>query len=486
MRTFLLLLLCVLPTVTTVLAQKKYTQAAENYFNSIRQEEALLTAFCQQMPKGGDLHHHYSGSVYTETYIEYVIERDFWLNTNTMDVHTENPMNDKTWVQFSALRKDGSLGFYKQKMLEKWSVKDYHPADSDLPQDKHFFTAFSYFRIANVLFNESNWETYKSRLQELKYRAKTENVSYIETAFTYIPCPPFTADLKSYNDSLRLNKNNKLVMSRLLDTLYQNFLRRGVKTCAEQHSKQLEKLHQEAQIDDNKFMMRYQNYAIRIIEPVDVFGQIVTAMWSAEASPLIVGVNFVAPEDNELSMQDYELHMLLFNYCKQKFPTVKTSLHAGELALGMVKPEDLTWHINEAVNTAGAVRIGHGADIAHEKNSYALLDKMKKEKIAVEINLSSNEFVLQLKNDKHPLALYRERGVPIVICTDDAGVLRTNLTEQFILLAKRYPKVTYKDMKQYIYNSILFSFIEENEKKQQLLQLLDSQFEEFEKQFAGK
>ncbi|MFY7786242.1 MAG: hypothetical protein ACOVQA_00095, partial [Thermoflexibacteraceae bacterium] len=268
MRTFLLLLVCLLPTATLVLAQKKYTQAAENYFNSIRQEEALLTAFCQQMPKGGDLHHHYSGSVYTETYIDYVIERDFWLNTNTMDVHTENPMNDKTWVQFSALRKDGSLGLYKQKMLEKWSVKDYHAADSDLPQDKHFFTAFSYFRIANVLFNESNWETYKSRLQELKHRAKTENVSYIETAFTYIPCPPFTTDLKNYNDSLRLNKTNKLVMNRLLDTLYQNFLRRGVKTCAEQHSKQLEKLHQEAQIDDDKFMMRYQNYAVRIIEPV--------------------------------------------------------------------------------------------------------------------------------------------------------------------------------------------------------------------------
>ena len=28
------------------------------------------------MPKGGDLHHHYSGSVYAETYLEYVVDND--------------------------------------------------------------------------------------------------------------------------------------------------------------------------------------------------------------------------------------------------------------------------------------------------------------------------------------------------------------------------------------------------------------------------
>jgi hypothetical protein len=31
----------------------------------IRNNEAALTAF-SQMPKGGDLHHHFSGSVYAE------------------------------------------------------------------------------------------------------------------------------------------------------------------------------------------------------------------------------------------------------------------------------------------------------------------------------------------------------------------------------------------------------------------------------------
>jgi adenosine deaminase len=37
-----------------------------------------------------------------------------------------------------------------------------------------------------------------------------------------------------------------------------------------------------------------------------------------------------------------------------------------ELTLGLVQPEDLTSHINDAVYTAGANRIGHGVDMAYE------------------------------------------------------------------------------------------------------------------------
>jgi len=30
----------------------------------------MLTAFLEQMPKGGDLHNHLTGAVYAETYIQ--------------------------------------------------------------------------------------------------------------------------------------------------------------------------------------------------------------------------------------------------------------------------------------------------------------------------------------------------------------------------------------------------------------------------------
>jgi uncharacterized protein YaaW (UPF0174 family) len=54
------------------------------------------------------------------------------------------------------------------------------------------------------------------------------------------------------------------------------------------------------------------------------------------------------------------------------------------------------------------------------------------------------------------------------------------MTEQYVLLAKRYPEVTYSDIKQYVYNSIHFSFIKNDTKvKQQLLKDLDQRFSAF-------
>ena len=156
------------------------------------------------------------------------------------------------------------------------------------------------------------------------------------------------------------------------------------------------------------------------------------------------------------------------------------SLHAGELAPGFVKPEDLKNHISEAVFIAHPNRIGHGVDIANETNNQATMAYMSKNKIAVEINLVSNEFILNVKGDAHPILLYKKHNVPIVISTDDAGILRTDLTTQFVLLAKRYPTLCYSYIKQFIRNSIQYSFIDIAVKRS-LMHKLNESFEVFEK-----
>jgi adenosine deaminase len=109
-----------------------------------------------------------------------------------------------------------------------------------------------------------------------------------------------------------------------------------------------------------------------------------------------------------------------------------------------------------------------------------------KRTILIEINLVSNEFILKVKESRPPLKLYKEFGVTIVISTDDAGILRTNMTEQYAMLAKRYKDVSYSDIKQYLYNSINYSFIKESSVKKQLLKDLDSRFETFEANFPMK
>ncbi|SDX21420.1 amidohydrolase family protein [Flavobacterium degerlachei] len=456
-----------------------YSQTANTYFEKIRNNEAELTAFFSQMPKGGDLHHHYSGSIYAEPILEDAINEDFYLNTVTMQVLKEKPL-DGNWELFSTLKSQGQLPYYKQKIMEKWSVKDYN--NVDYPSDKLFFESFDKFSPAIVgHFGEG--------LLELKNRAIKENVSYIETQLSTIPCDIDVNELTDYNQKLRklaINKDEDGI-NQMLDSIYAILIQEGAPAYAEDFNTNfVTKLHNDLKIDDARFTMRYQNFVLRFMEPVDLFKNLVVAFISADSSPLMAGVNIVSPEDGETSMKDYWLQMVMFNYCHNRYPTVKYSMHAGELTLGLVQPEDLTWHIRDAVYTAGAYRIGHGVDLAYEENPYELLRYMAKNSIAIEINLVSNEFILKIKDSRHPFSLYKEFGVPIVISTDDAGILRTNMTEQYVLLAKRYKNVSYANIKKYVYNSIFYSFIKDEAVKKQLLVDLDLRFTAFEANFPIK
>ncbi|WP_155297238.1 amidohydrolase family protein [Spirosoma aerolatum] len=455
-----------------------FGQSVSDYFEKIRNNDALLTAFFAQMPKGGDLHHHYSGSIYTETYIDYVVNNNYFLNRKTLKVSDKKPQGDD-WVDFATLKQEGTFSDYKQKLFQKWSVKDYNHVD--YPSDKLFFETFAGFGVA------SRAELDKGLL-EIKNRAKKENVSYIETLFVYAPCPKELTELADFTTKLRDGQTQKDTAAclQLLDSLYAAIQTKNVRECATTFIHEtLNRLHTSLKIDDGQFTMRYQSYVVRTVEPVELFKNMIVAFEAAASSPLVVGVNIAAPEDNEVAMRDYWLHMLMFRYCHTKYPAVKYTLHAGELALGMVKPEDLTWHIHSAVYLAGANRIGHGVDIPYETDCYELLRYMSRKKIAVEINLFSNEFILKVKDDRHPISLYQTFNVPIVISSDDAGVLRTNLTDQYVLLAKRYKQISYQDIKQYVFNSIDYSFIEEEALKKSLLNDLKQRFIKFERSVPG-
>jgi len=458
------------------IAQIGFSQTAENYLQKIRNNEALLTAFFQQMPKGGDLHHHFSGSIYAEPLLERAIAEDFYLNLETMAVSKTKPATGN-WEKFSSLKNNGKLEQYEQQVMQTWSAKDYN---GSVPSDDLFFDSF-------MKFETTIQGHFAEGMLELKKRALAENVSYIETQLSTIPCDMNVSDLTDFNTKLRqaaTQKDEKAVL-KLLDELYKSLQQKDAKKYATDFNNNfIAKLHKDLKIDDDRFTMRYQNFVLRFMDPVDLFKNLTIAFISANDSKLVAGVNIVSPEHGENSMKDYWLHMVMFKFCHSKYPDVKYTLHAGELTLGLVQPEDLTWHINDAIHIAGANRIGHGVDIAYEANSYDLLRYMAKNNIPIEINLTSNEFILKVKENRHPFTLYKEFNVPIVISTDDAGILRTNMTEQYVLLAKRYPDVSYAIIKQYVYNSINYSFIQDASVKKQLVKVLDARFKTFEDKFS--
>ncbi len=229
----------------------------------------------------------------------------------------------------------------------------------------------------------------------------------------------------------------------------------------------------------------YQGYASRNSDRLVVFAQLYTVYKGCSGgNTRLVGTNIVAAENSEVSMAYYDGHMKMFNYLNRTpmGKGVNTSLHAGEMTLGLVRPENLDSHIRKAVYTAKAKRISHGVDIAFEPGSVSLLQEMKRKKVAVEINLVSNEFILGVKESAQPFLLYRKAGVPTVISTNDPGILRTNLTQQYVLLTLRYG-IDYYGVKELVRNSIRYGFMPDGI-KQDLMRKLEPRLTDFEKKWG--
>ncbi|HSU19325.1 MAG TPA: hypothetical protein VLI45_06215, partial [Acidobacteriaceae bacterium] len=202
---------------------------------------------------------------------------------------------------------------------------------------------------------------------------------------------------------------------------------------------------------------------LRGFPPQQVFAQTLLAFEVAQAEldsghPDVVGLNFVMPEDGRISMHDYHLQMLMLDYLHSIYPRVHITLHAGELAFGMVPPSGLSFHIREAVELGHAERIGHGVDVLYETDPRALLKEMAQKHIAVEVNLTSNDVILGIKGTNHPLHAYMAAHVPFALSTDDEGVSRIDLTHEYVKAVVEQ-NLTYADLKASARASLEHSFL---------------------------
>ncbi|MEI7639257.1 MAG: hypothetical protein WCJ37_18235 [Syntrophus sp. (in: bacteria)] len=444
---------------------------------------AELNIFANMLPKGGDIHHHYSGAIYAETYLDWVGKKNYCIYNESdeqlkvekyrIEIRPAAELAEKTGkicISADAVRKDNA--FYRE-LLMRWSDKDFSNHFHEQPApDQQFFDTFGFFGpVSNTAYQEG--------LQTIKDRAKAENVQYIETMLEKSPDVVNPGLAKKIND-LKADAGEDEVEVALNE--YSDFMD-GDAAAKEKIDNYVKSLEEAASgIDDAAFKLRFQAYVSRNNAPAMVFSGLYSAFAAAKASNLIVGVNIVGPENGYVAMRDYSLHMQMFRVLNQRFPGVKLSLHAGELVLGMVPPEGLKSHIREAVEIALADRIGHGVDIAYETDPDELLEVLKERKVAIEVNLTSNSFILGVKNEAHPVQVYRYHNVPFVISTDDTGVSRNNLSNEYLLFIVRY-KPSYEELKKVAYNSIRYSFLSESEKLDEL-KSLDKRFANFEAKMA--
>jgi adenosine deaminase len=124
----------------------------------------------------------------------------------------------------------------------------------------------------------------------------------------------------------------------------------------------------------------------------------------------------------------------------------------------MVPPEGLRFHIREAVDLGHAERIGHGVDVMYEDDPQALLKELADRHVMVEINLTSNDVILGVKAPFHPLPLYRAAHVPVSLSTDDEGVSRIDLTNEYTRAALEFG-LTYPELKDMARTGLEHSFL---------------------------
>lgn len=500
------------PAPTT--APSGASHSVDEAFQAARRDPNALRAFLLEMPKGGDLHHHLTGAVYPEVLIQLASYEGLSVDLASSGFAQceGTPPGSSAGIPVSAMTADCkacadssvcSTPSAQCVSGTKTLTGSFVPACclcsnsnqydgvvnalsmrgqpwGTLAAHDHFFAIFS--KLGPAASDAA------SILAQLRQQASRENVLYIESMSSSVRPPgdalsAFQA-LFAAGDSSSGGAFCRQLMAGPLDPASIGGDGKTVLAAAETLGRQTAAA-MAGQIDASSKLLgcdsqpnapgcevtvRRQIETHRSLAPIIICQEALLGFAASHVDRRnLVGINIVAAEDSYTARIDYLPHMNLLGNLGRIYPDVGRALHAGELAEGLVPPNDLRFHIGAAVCMAGAQRIGHGVDITYEADSSQVLRAMAGKAgwcpsraagpVALEINLVSNAQLLGVQGREHPLPLYFAQGVPVVLATDDPGIMRTSLTEQYRQAGLDYPEIRYADLRTFNRNSLEYSFL---------------------------
>ena len=433
----------------TAIAQRQtrnnVSERVAAWFETHRDRPTKLRAFVQRMPKGGDIHSHLSGAVYAESYLEWAAEENYCVNTVTLEL-IEPQECDRQGNAIAAEDLPKRTDIYNA-WIDRWSTRNLAFA-GESGHDR-FFNSFQGFDPISSL-----QELRGKMVGNIANRAAAQHIFYLELMLTF--------------QGSEVRSLGREVWDGDFASTRQKLLANGLPQLIEEGQKEVEAIAQgfsEALGCDTpnpqpgcEVTVRYLQQTTRFKSPAEVFAQFVYAFELVQTEELVVGLNLVAPEDHPLALRDYTLQMEMLQFLNRQYPNINIALHAGELTLGLVPPSDLKNHIRQAVEIAEADRIGHGVSIFYEENPLQLLEEMKRRGILVEICLTSNDVILGVKGEDHPFPDYLQAEVPVTLASDDEGISRIDLSNEYLRAAQTYD-LGYLDLKKLARNSLEYSFI---------------------------
>lgn len=412
-----------------------------------------LYRFLYNMPKGGDLHHHSSGSNLPRWWFE--------LATNKKDNGGYHYFT-RTKITLCNGYGNNEFGMVSQSLMFHTISDDNYKRLSQCEQNN--YTAMDKLNTDEIdAWKQSIWldksyegrdeffQTHWQRLNDL-----TAN-PFIAAEMLVKNMQFFAQEGLLYIES-QLNTNQKVKVD---GTIY-----------SQEQTLQiyLDRIKKPDAIKTG-VTVRFQYALLRFLPNAE---EALTSMYKFvdQHRDIYVGINMVGREDNP---KGHPLRFLpTLRKLRQQYPGIRLAIHAGE---------------SEAPNTnirdsllLGADRIGHGINLLNDPQTLLL---MRNSENLIEVNLISNlklGYVTDLHD--HPFPEFLRLGVPVALSTDDRGMWHSNMTDEFFVAVK-YFNLSWSEIKQLSRNSLLYGFVD-NKNKQLLINKFDKNITTFEKSYKNK
>ena len=437
-------------------------------FELAKRTEPELVAFLRRFPKGADLHNHAGGAVYSDYVIDAArakglrydpMRRGF---TASEEAHT---------VGLDQLEADADM---LKAFFETVSMRGWYPHTDD--GHHHFFETFSYLGSAQ--------RAPAQVLAEIVRRNRYQNVNYLELMFNAVPPSAWE---RFYGVSAEFDVDDLPGSLAPFESLIAD------PAIARSFTEYIDELEAEASRElglspalgepGTETAVAYIGSLLRTGPTDRFFRNAVIVFTAMQADERVVGLNIVAPEDHPASRRQFDDQMKILDFLWRRFDEPAITLHAGELTLRYAPVASMWDRIRRSIDEGHARRIGHGISIGWERDVVGLLEQMAKDDVLVEINLTSNESILGVRDHAHPFELYRRAGVPVCLTTDDEGVSRSNLTMEYVKAVQRYD-LDYDDIKTISRDCLVHSFLPD-EVKGERLAMLEASFSRFEGSLAN-
>lgn len=424
-----------------------------DWFDDFREtaSDEELYALLYAMPKGGDLHHHLSGSAFSEWWYDEILQQEdngyIYYTKVTINNCRSFGGNEFNFAPYLLLFRTITEGSFEQ--LSDCEKSEYKKI-TDLSDDEKIGFLNSIRLDKNHEGRDEFFQTHWQRLNEL-----TDN-PYLMLEMLAANVKAFSKEGLMYMETMMGSEGYKRADgSEIPDTEFIQMLRDRIA---------------EDDIKNTGMTLRFQESILRFAPNAEQ--QLIRDYQSvANHSDLYVAVNMVGREDND---KGHPLRFLpTLRELRKTYNDVKLSIHAGEV-------DEPNFHIRDTL-LLGADRIGHGVNLITDNE---LMRDMRHGPYLVEINLISN-LLLEYVDDysQHPFPEYLRIGIPVALSTDDRGMWDSNITDEFFVAVKEF-NLSWDEIKTLSRNSLEYSFLD-TDTKQTLLETFDKRISRFEKKAAS-